>query len=197
MIKHTRKRVFFVVVAVSLGWVMISYHALDDYNKKRNFKTSPEPTEHARVKKHAKAIFVVQKHDASHLHYDFRLEMNGALKSWAVPKGPSKKVGEKRLAVETEDHPLGYATFEGTIPEGNYGAGTVEVWDHGTFENIKYEDEKLVPLSRCYQDGHIEIALHGKKMHGNYALVRMDGDNKKNWLLIKMREHDEKDTRTK
>jgi DNA ligase D-like protein (predicted 3'-phosphoesterase) len=201
MFKRSRKRlgkkimikrvVVMILVVVGVGSLMIPYHALRTYQKKRNFATTPEPSGEGVKKTHKRAIFVVQKHDASHLHYDFRLEMRGALKSWAVPKGPSTDPKDKRLAVETEDHPLEYAKFEGIIPEGNYGAGTVEIWDHGIFENSKYEDGKLVPLSRCYKDGHIEIFLHGKKMYGNYALIRMK-DSKRNWLLVKMHDTEDK-----
>ena len=127
-------------------------------------------------------IFVVQKHQSSHLHYDFRLEVNGVLKSWAIPKGPSMKPAEKRLAVMVEDHPLNYAGFEGTIPEGNYGAGTVEIWDSGTweplagFENAEKELEK----------GLLEFSLYGKKLKGEFMLVKMEKSyTKDGWLLIK------------
>jgi DNA ligase D-like protein (predicted 3'-phosphoesterase) len=126
-------------------------------------------------------IFVVQKHHASHLHYDFRLEINGVLKSWAVPKGPSCKVNEKRLAILTEDHPLSYAKFEGVIPDGEYGAGKVEIWDNGTFENGKKE-----ALKNCFKKGELSIILHGKKLCGHYVLYNFKEDN---WLLIKQKEH--------
>ena len=135
-----------------------------------------------------KSIFVIQKHDASHLHYDFRIEFNRVLKSWAVPKGPSTNPKDKRLAVSTTDHKLSYANFEGLIPSGEYGAGTVMVWDIGTYKNIKEKDGKIVPMSQCLKDGSIEIWLEGKKLKGGYALVKMKGRGDNNWLLIKMKD---------
>jgi DNA ligase D-like protein (predicted 3'-phosphoesterase) len=135
-------------------------------------------------------VFVVQKHDASHLHYDFRLEIAGVLKSWAVPKGPSMNPSDKRLAVETEDHPLEYASFEGIIPEGEYGAGTVIVWDTGQYYNLKlYEDGSEVPMEKTYDEGRIEIWMEGEKLRGGFALVltRLAG-RQKQWMLIKMRD---------
>jgi DNA ligase D-like protein (predicted 3'-phosphoesterase) len=123
----------------------------------------------------------VQKHDASHLHYDFRLKIGNVLKSWAVPKGPPTKLNEKRLAIPTEDHPLAYATFSGTIQEGNYGAGTVKIWDHGTYYSLKQES-----LEESYDNGRMEIWLEGKKLTGPYALIKTHlGDN--NWLLFKIK----------
>jgi len=128
-------------------------------------------------------IFVVQKHQATHLHYDFRLEIDGVLKSWAVPKGPSTTPKEKRLAVLVEDHPLSYATFEGIIPEG-YGAGTVEIWDSGTFENRTEKNGVPVQLAEAFKNGHIHIRLSGRRLSGDYVLMRFKGD--KNWLLTKV-----------
>ncbi|MEK7509134.1 MAG: DNA polymerase ligase N-terminal domain-containing protein [Patescibacteria group bacterium] len=125
---------------------------------------------------HMAPIFVVHKHAARHLHYDFRLEMEGALKSWAVPKGPSMNPADKRLAVHVEDHPLEYATFHGTIPEGEYGAGKVEIWDKGTYRLV----------SGSVRGGELVVDLRGKKLKGQFALVRMR--TPKNWLLIKKRE---------
>jgi len=154
---------------------------LKKYRTKRDFKKTKEPK--GQVKKVSKEpIFVVQKHRARNLHYDFRIEIDGVLKSWAVPKGPSKDSALKRLAVPTEDHPLEYARFSGEIPEGEYGAGTVEIWDHGTFENLRDVD-----LKESLKQGHIEIALSGKKLRGAYVLRRFREKPKKLWLLIKMK----------
>jgi DNA ligase D-like protein (predicted 3'-phosphoesterase) len=131
-------------------------------------------------------VFVVQKHAATRLHYDFRLEIDGVLKSWAIPKGPSLSPKERRLAVLTDDHPLSYKDFEGVIPEGYYGAGSVIVWDRGRFTNIK-KDKKgnPMPLTTCFRRGTIEVILRGKKLKGAFALIRM---REKNWLLIKMKD---------
>lgn len=144
--------------------------SLNEYKKKRDFGKTPEPSG---GKSSSRPIFVVQKHDASRLHYDFRLEINGVLKSWAVPKGPSLNPKDKRLAVLVEDHPLDYANFEGIIPEG-YGAGTVMVWDHGTVEGN---------LEEGLRGGHMSFTLHGKKLKGEWSLVQLKGG--KNWLLMK------------
>lgn len=152
--------------------------SLAEYRKRRRFAKTPEP----RGKKNSPGkapIFVIQKHHARSLHYDLRLETRGVLKSWAVPKGPPKKIGEKRLAVLTENHPLEYAKFEGIIPEGNYGAGKVEIWDSGTYENLKSH-----AVSTCFKEGVIEFRAEGKRLKGCYALVHF---KEKNWLLIKIR----------
>lgn len=157
---------------------------LEQYKKKRNFKSTPEPK--PVVKCSAKDnLFVIQQHHASHMHYDLRLEVNGVLKSWAVPKGPSLNPKDKRLAAETEDHPLDYATFEGIIPEG-YGAGTVIVWDTGTYDNISRKDGNPISMDQAYNKGHITFVLHGHKLKGAYSLIHthMSG-SEKNWLLIK------------
>lgn len=130
--------------------------------------------------------FVIQKHDASHLHYDFRLEIDGALKSWAVPKGPSTDTAEKRLAIEVEDHPLEYADFEGVIPEGEYGAGTVMVWDRGTYCNLRSEGGNVIGMKESHEDGQIEVWLKGSKLEGGYVLKRFREGRKPQWLLIKM-----------
>jgi DNA ligase D-like protein (predicted 3'-phosphoesterase) len=179
-----------LILIIFVGCILMSKDSLRSYKSKRNFDTTTEPSPKRQKPNKNDPIFVIQKHDASHLHYDFRLEIDGVLKSWAVPKGPSTDPHEKRLAVETEDHPMEYATFEGVIPEGNYGAGPVIVWDHGTFSNIKEKDGKVVPLSQSYKNGQIEVDLHGKKLQGGYALIRtaMDKNDKKQWLLIKMRD---------
>lgn len=143
-----------------------------EYVKKRDFTKTPEPK--ASIKSGKNPIFVVQEHDARRLHYDLRLEKNGVLKSWAVPKGIPLSEGIKRLAVKTEDHPLDYANFEGTIPEGQYGAGTVKVWDSGHFSIKNWESDK------------IEVTFDGKRLEGKYILVRLKKSNQKNWLLFKV-----------
>ena len=151
---------------------------LEEYRRKRDPKVTPEPFEGTRRGRRKQAIFVVQRHDASRLHYDFRLERNGALASWAVPKGVPLEPGEQRLAVHVEDHPLSYATFAGEIPKGQYGAGTVEIWDEGTYELV---EEK--------PDGGLTVRLHGKRLEGLWTLVpaSLNGDAK-NWLILKKRE---------
>lgn len=131
--------------------------------------------------------FVIQKHDASRLHYDFRLEVAGVLKSWAVPRGPSTDPGVKRLAVEVEDHDLDYANFEGVIPEGEYGAGTVMLWDRGRYRNLRAEKDGM-GMARAHRGGLIEVWLEGRKLQGGYALKRIRGGEKPQWLLIKMRD---------
>nr|WP_294862297.1 DNA ligase D [uncultured Fluviicola sp.] len=161
--------------------------ALKLYRKKRDFGQTPEPST-GKEKSSPKLTFVVQRHDASHLHYDFRLEMEGVLKSWAVPKGPSMKAGERRLAVHVEDHPLAYGKFYGEIPKGNYGAGIVEIWDNGTYVSLEAPEqgksmEKL--LLHQYYKGDLKFVLKGKHLQGAFALVRMNDGTDKNWLLIK------------
>ncbi|KGD95031.1 DNA ligase D [Rhizobium sp. YS-1r] len=158
--------------------------ALETYHQKRNFKVSPEPRGRVSRTRKTKATgnsFVIQKHDATRLHYDFRLEMDGVLKSWAVTRGPSLVPGEKRLAVHVEDHPLDYGGFEGMIPEANYGAGAVLLWDRGTWEPIG-------DPHKAYRKGHMEFELKGEKLEGRWHLVRMgqrEGEKRENWLLIK------------
>lgn len=154
---------------------------LTEYKKKRDFDQTPEPSG-VLEKDHKQAVFVVQKHYASHLHYDFRLEVNGVLKSWAVPKGPSMNHKDKRLAVMVEDHPLDYAGFHGEIPDGNYGAGTVEIWDSGTWQ----PNEEFNDAEKSLENGLIEFTLKGKKLKGMFALVELKKSTTKNgWLLIK------------
>ncbi len=164
--------------------------SLKKYHSKRTFSETPEPKGKIKIKKTKKAIFVVQKHNAHALHYDFRLEIDGVLKSWAIPKGPSMDNEIKRLAVETEDHPMDYAKFEGIIPKGQYGGGTVMVWDYGTYENIKKEKNgEIKPISKCYKDGQIEVLLNGKKLKGGFVLIRThyrEGD--KNWIFKKIKD---------
>jgi DNA ligase D-like protein (predicted 3'-phosphoesterase) len=161
------------------------------YRSKRDFGKTPEPQGKttSQWKKANNPFFVIQKHDATRLHYDFRLEVDGVLKSWAVPKGPSMDPRDKRLAVETEDHPIDYADFEGIIPKDEYGGGTVIVWDAGPYRNLKRRGASEVPMSEAYDRGTIEVWLEGKKIRGGFALIhsRM-GDNEKNWLLVKMKD---------
>jgi DNA ligase D-like protein (predicted 3'-phosphoesterase) len=170
---------------------------LKSYQSKRDFTRTAEPKNN-QIKREKKTNkkFVIQKHEASHLHYDFRLQIGNVLASWAVPKGMPLKVGEKRLAIMTEDHPLSYATFEGTIPQGEYGGGTVMVWDHGTFKNIKKEKNKPVSLKQSLANGQIEVELAGSKLHGRFALIKYNKKEKNEennkWLLIKM--HDQPGT---
>ncbi|MBS3794174.1 MAG: DNA ligase [Candidatus Thorarchaeota archaeon] len=163
---------------------------LAEYRSKRDFSKTPEP-EGGTVRSSDKPIFVIQKHDASNLHYDFRLEVEGVLKSWAVPKGPSTDPSTKRLAIPTEDHALEYADFEGNIPEGEYGAGTVMVWDHGTYRNLRAEKEDAearMTMTQSLEDGKVEIWLEGKKLEGGYVLIRTGSGKGARWLLIKMRD---------
>ncbi|GEP94992.1 DNA ligase D [Chitinophaga cymbidii] len=167
--------------------------SLTAYNKKRDFKKTAEPKS-SRKKKTDEHIFVIQRHHASRLHYDFRLEMNGALKSWAVPKGPSLNPQDKRLAMEVEDHPYDYKDFEGEIPPGNYGAGYVYIWDKGTYELL---DDKGNDFDRQalkeWKAGSLKVVLHGKKLKGEFALVKMKGREENTWLLIKHRDRYAKD----
>ncbi len=161
---------------------------LEEYQKKRKFDKTPEPSGSEKPKNNKKGlIYVIQEHHASHLHWDLRLEEDGVLKSWAIPKEPSTDPKVKRLAVQTEDHPIEYATFEGTIPEGHYGAGTVKIWDSGTYELIEKNENKYV------------VNIHGKKLKGIYYLIyfkprwgvqkTLTGkEEKKNWLFFKKKE---------
>jgi bifunctional non-homologous end joining protein LigD len=168
--------------------------ALEEYKRKRRFEETPEPP--PKVEKKSGHRFVVQKHRATRLHYDFRLEMDGVLKSWAVPKGPSMDPADKRLAMQVEDHPVSYFDFEGTIPEGNYGAGTVMVWDLGTWEPLspqpvkgKYVAGSDAEAAAMLQKGDLKIRLHGQKLKGDFALIhikgRRPGSKGTEWLLIK------------
>jgi DNA ligase D-like protein (predicted ligase)/DNA ligase D-like protein (predicted 3'-phosphoesterase) len=147
---------------------------LQEYGRKRDFSVTPEPMGVSSSSE--ERIFVVQEHHARRLHYDLRLEKEGVLKSWAVPKGVPQKAGEKRLAVQTEDHPFEYGRFEGTIPKGEYGAGTVEIWDRGQYESKIWENDK------------IEFILHGQKLHGRYVLARFRKAGEKDWILLKARD---------
>jgi bifunctional non-homologous end joining protein LigD len=156
---------------------------LQRYKEKRNFRATPEPAGRVAARKKGALRFVIQKHDATRLHYDFRLELEGVLKSWAVPKGIPTAKGEKRLAMHVEDHPLDYGGFEGVIPEGNYGAGSVMLWDHGTWEPVEGNS------ARALRDGKLKFVLHGQKLKGEWTLVRMRArsqqSGKDEWLLIK------------
>lgn len=162
----------------------------DEYIAKRDFEHTQEPQGNTLKKDGESPLFVIQKHDASTLHYDFRLEMGGTLKSWAVPKGPSNDPAVKRMAIPTEDHPMDYAWFEGTIPQGHYGGGTVMIWDKGNFENLKTDqDGNAISLEESYAHGTVEVYLKGKKLHGGYALIKMkSGKMAGNWLLTKMKD---------
>lgn len=147
---------------------------LEEYRQKRNFEITNEPK--GQSKRREDNIYVIQKHNASHLHYDLRLEMDGVLKSWAIPKKPPTERGEKRLAVQTEDHPIEYADFEGLIPEGQYGAGIVEIWDKGEYLLKKRKEDELI------------FEIKGEKLRGDHCLIRFKG--KKNWLFFKKKKSD-------
>lgn len=146
---------------------------LEEYEKKRDFKKTPEPKGKKGRKRKRQLIFVIHEHHAKRLHWDFRLEIDGVLKSWAVPKRLPEKQGEKRLAIKVEDHPLEYGDFRGMIPEGQYGAGKVIIWDKGTYELLRREPET------------IEFILHGERLQGNYLLFHPKRFEAKNWLLLK------------
>lgn len=172
---------------------------LESYRRKRDSSSTTEPSgDGTGTQPDGEPRFVIRKHDARSLHYDFRLEIDGVLVSWAVPKGPSTDPGEKRLAIRTEDHPLDYADFEGVIPEGEYGAGAVLVWDAGTFRNGKEPDDEgddVPSLAQGLEEGHLTVRLDGVKLKGGYALIRTergeddgeeDDDVGRHWLLVKM-----------
>jgi len=158
--------------------------SLKDYREKRDFSRTPEPSG-IEARTSPGPIFVIQKHAASHLHYDFRLEVDGVLKSWAVPKGPSTDPKDKRLAVPTEDHPLEYADFEGVIPAGEYGGGTVLVWDTGPYRNLTEKKGAAIPMGQAVAHGHVKVWLEGKKLTGSYALTRFRTGKDESWLLVK------------
>jgi DNA ligase D-like protein (predicted 3'-phosphoesterase) len=161
---------------------------LKEYRSKRDFTKTGEPSGvNAQTGKND--LFVIQKHAARSLHYDLRLEMDGVLKSWAVPKGPSTDPGDKRLALLTEDHPLEYADFEGVIPEDEYGGGTVLLWDRGTYRNLRGEKgDEGKTMTASYDEGKIEIFLEGEKLRGGYVLIRTGKGRKEQWLLKKMKD---------
>ena len=166
---------------------------LGEYQKKRDFSHTPEPQGEKAASGEGNR-YLIQKHAASRLHYDFRLELDGVLKSWAVPKGPSMDPSEKRLAIPTEDHPLDYADFEGVIPEDQYGGGTVLVWDRGPFRNLTEKGGELQPIEEAWSKGHLLVELKGEKISGGYALHRTGSVEDANWLLIKM-DDDQADAR--
>ena len=157
---------------------------LKAYRERRDFTETPEPSG---LTSKGELKFCIQMHDARRLHYDFRLEVDGVLKSWAVPKGPSLNPSNKRLAIQVEDHPMDYRTFEGTIPEGNYGAGEVIVWDEGTYTaygaTTRRESEQM--MRQMLDKGHVHIILQGEKLKGDWSLVRLPGGASDQWLLIK------------
>jgi DNA ligase D-like protein (predicted 3'-phosphoesterase) len=159
---------------------------LGTYRDKRDPARTTEPPAGPKRRGRGRPRFVVHQHDATTLHYDFRLEAAGVLKSWAVPKGPSTNPKDKRLAMPTEDHPLDYADYEGLIPEGQYGAGPVIVWDAGSYRNLTERDGAAVPVERAVQDGHVAVWLEGRKLSGGYALTRIGKGSRGRWLLVKM-----------
>ena len=161
---------------------------LAEYKRKRNFGKTAEPRGKVSPRSRRGLRFVIQKHAASHLHYDLRLELDGVMKSWAVPKGPSYDPKVRRLAMEVEDHPIEYNKFEGTIPQGEYGGGTVMLWDRGTYEPEVGVGEAAV--REGYEHGDLKIIMHGKRMFGGWVLVRMrrDAAGRAQWLLIKHRD---------
>ena len=158
--------------------------SLKTYNEKRDFSQTDEPE--GKIDKKGKQRFVVQRHQATRLHYDLRLEIDGVLKSWAVPKGPSLNPKDKRLAVQTEDHPVKYIDFHGTIPKGNYGAGIMDIWDTGTFMPVDENHKKITDKKAVANlaKGELKFLIKGQKLNGEFVLVRLKGDEK-NWLLIK------------
>jgi bifunctional non-homologous end joining protein LigD len=160
--------------------------ALAEYKRKRDFSKTPEPAPGPVQRAGPKLAYLIQKHDATRLHYDFRLELDDVLLSWAVTKGPSLDPTDKRLAVRTEDHPISYGAFEGTIPKGQYGGGTVMLWDEGTWEP---QDDPRAGLKK----GHLSFVLYGQRLKGAWDLIRMHGDQKReNWLLIKKKDDEAK-----
>lgn len=162
-----------------------SNKSVASYRKMRDFRSTPEPRGKADRRSRGEPIFVIQHHEATSDHFDFRIEAGGVLKSWAVPKGPSTDPGDKRLAIPTEDHPLEYADFEGVIPEGCYGAGVVQIWDRGTYRNITQKDGETRSVDDALADGHLLIELDGKKIKGGYALHRTGKGGDARWLLVK------------
>ncbi|HEU4721718.1 MAG TPA: DNA polymerase ligase N-terminal domain-containing protein [Gemmatimonadaceae bacterium] len=159
---------------------------LAEYNAKRDFSRTDEPAGKVPKARGRTLHFVIQKHAASHLHYDFRLELDGVMKSWAVPKGPSLDPTVRRLAMEVEDHPISYNSFEGTIPKGEYGGGTVMLWDQGVYE--AEDGGGAESLRRGYEKGELRIRMHGERLRGGYVLARLRRPGRPQWLLIKRRD---------
>ncbi len=175
----------------------MSPEKLAEYKRKRDFSRTKEPAG-GKAKPQRLPRFVVQKHSSRSLHYDFRLEVDGVLKSWAVPKGPSNDPDVKRLAMPTEDHPLEYAGFEGVIPKPEYGAGTVMVWDYGTYLNLRDRPDRPFSMERSYREGKIEVELQGKKLKGAWVLVKTAfGPKGTGWLLKKMKDEKVESGQTK
>lgn len=167
---------------------MSASDTLANYRHRRDFSRTGEPRGRGSGPSTEQPSFVVQIHDATAMHFDFRLEADGVLKSWAVPKGPSSDPHDKRLAIPTEDHPLEYRAFEGVIPEGEYGAGTVIVWDEGTYRDLSIDhDGHEIPLADALEHGHASFQLDGRKLHGGYSLtrIRTDDGGRESWLLVK------------
>jgi DNA ligase D-like protein (predicted 3'-phosphoesterase) len=162
----------------------MTWDSLKDYQAKRDFGVTPEPQGGSKPVS-TEPIFVIQKHAARQLHYDFRLEVDGVLKSWAIPKGPSTNPQDRRLAVPTEDHPLEYGDFEGVIPAGEYGGGTVLVWDTGTYLNLTEKKGEAIPMGQALAHGHAKVWLEGNKLKGGYALTRFKTGQDESWLLVK------------
>ena len=165
----------------------MSEQRLEAYRKRRDPQKSPEPAGRPR-RSGKRPRFVIQEHSARTHHFDFRLEVDGVLRSWAVPKGPSTDPRDKRLAVPVEDHPLDYADFEGVIPAGQYGAGAVVVWDRGSYDNLTLRDGTPQPVEQALRDGHLLVELHGEKLTGGYALQRVATGKDERWLLIKLKD---------
>jgi bifunctional non-homologous end joining protein LigD len=159
------------------------------YREKRNFAKTPEPTG-GPARSSERPVFVIQKHSATRVHYDLRLEVDGVLKSWSVPRGPSSDPADRRLAIQTEDHPLDYQDFEGVIPRGQYGAGQVIVWDHGTYQNVTGSPDNPVPMAEAIRDGKVEVFFEGNRIRGGYAFIRIHraDEEREDWLLIKIRD---------
>lgn len=162
---------------------------LERYHQKRNFARTPEPFG-GHTPSGDEPVFVIQKHAATRLHYDLRLEVDGVLKSWSVPRGPSSDPRDRRLAVMTEDHPLEYGDFEGVIPRGQYGAGPVIVWDHGVYRNVTGDPDRPTPMAQAIDEGKVEVVFEGARIRGGYAMIRMHrtDDEREDWLLIKLKD---------